>query len=153
MNFVFICCNFLLVCQYLAVFVRPTLIMEPLNVTIEQNTIAHFECYFNASMQEYLAIVEWLKNDSDIINISSGKYVITTRIEPEQTNVIFTELNITNISSSDEGFYHCKCYYNTTILNRFHIDTPVIAEGIAALKLKVQGEQGTYVRIHIHTCM
>ena len=123
--------------------------MGPTNVTVDQNTIAHFECHFNALTQDFLTIVEWLKDDGDITNTSSSKYLITRRVESEQTNVIFAELNIFNVSRSDQGSYSCKCYYNSTVLNRYHIYTPVIAEGLATLQLKGQGEQGMCMQVQI----
>ena len=125
--------------------------MGPANVTVEQNAIAHFECHFNASTQDYLTIVEWLKDGINITNTSSNKYLITIRIEPEQKNVILAKLSITNISRSDEGSYSCICRYNTTILNRFHIYTPVIVEGLATLHLKSQGGQSKCMRIQYNS--
>ena len=123
--------------MFLAVFVRPTLIMGPTSVAVKQNKITHFECRFNASVQKHLSIVEWLKDGTNII--ASSKYLITIGIEPE---LLFTELSITNVSRNDEGIYSCKCYYNTTVLDRFHINTSVVVQGLATLELK---DQGTYV--------
>lgn len=126
--------------------------MGPTSIVVEQNTVAHFECHFNASTQDYLTIVEWLKDGDDITNTSSGKYLVTIRVEPEQTKyVIFTELNITDVSRSDQGSYSCKCYYDTAELNRLHINTSVIAEGLATLQLK--GQEGLGMCMYIQNIM
>ena len=125
---------------FIAVLVRPTLSMAPTNITVKQNQIAHFRCDFAASTQEYLTIIEWVKDDFIIANTSS-KYLVTIETEALQTNVIISELRILNVMKSDEGIYTCYCHYNKTILDRFLIKSNMstTVQGQATLEVMDQG--------------
>lgn len=118
-----------------AVFVRPSLIKPPDNVTIQEHSVAQFQCHFNASTLGHLTITEWFKDEHTITNTSKYQVIPGTCLQKE--TAVCSILRILNVSESDEGNYSCHCYYNKTVLANYYIDNTVKAQpGHATLKLK-----------------
>ena len=96
---------------------RPKLTMGPANVTgVKKGDSVHFKCYFNASLIQYLALCEWLK-DGDTAN-NGDKWQIA---QPGYDNHLICGFNITNALTNNEGTYICYCYYNNSFREQFHI--------------------------------
>ena len=120
--------------------VRPSLIKPPTNLTAKEHATAQFQCYFKASTVKYLTTIKWFKGEDITAITNTSKHQVIQGSDPEENNVIFSKLNVFNVLASDEGNYSCRCYYNRTVLNEYHIDTAVYAMGLGALKL-----QGSYI--------
>ena len=117
-------------------FAQPSLITPPANLTTKVHTNAEFQCEFRASTytMEPLTIIKWFKDKHVITNTT--KYQVIQQPDPQEANTIFSILNILNVSRKDEGNYSCYCYYNETILDEFHINTPLNTnEGLGVLKV------------------
>ena len=124
--------------------VRPSLIKPPANVTAKQHANAQFQCQFKASTVKYLTTIKWFKGEDITAITNTSKHQVIQGSQPDENDVIFSELNVVNVSTSDEGNYSCYCYYNRTILSDYHINTAVHAMGVGALKL-----QGSYIHMYV----
>lgn len=96
---------------------RPRLTSGPANVTgVKEHDSVHYECHFNSSLLQYLAICVWLKNGDPT---SNGKKWQTT--EPGFENHLICNFDITSASVADEGSYSCYCYYNESFRKQLHL--------------------------------
>ena len=127
--------------------VRPSLIIPPANLTEKQHANAQFQCQFKASTIRYLTTIKWFKGEDVTAITNTSKYQVIQGSQPDEKDVIFSELNVVDVSVSDEGNYSCYCYYNETVLNNYHIDTAVHAMGVGSLKL-----QGSYIYSYVCIC-
>ena len=96
---------------------RPRLTSGPSNVIgVTEHESIHFECHFNSSLIQYLAICEWLKDGDPAVN--GNKWQTT---EPGFENHLICGFNINSASFADEGNYSCYCYYNESFREQLHI--------------------------------
>lgn len=96
---------------------QPRLTNGPTNaIGVKEHENICFECHFNSSLIQYLAICEWLKNGDPV---SHGVKWQST--EPGFENRLICGYNIDDVSIVDEGNYSCYCYYNNSFRQQLHI--------------------------------
>ena len=96
---------------------KPKLTVGPKDAAgIKEHANVYFECHFNTSLIQYLAICGWLKDGDPA---SNGRKWQTA--EPGFENHLVCGFTINNVLIGDEGSYSCYCYYNKSFNEQFHI--------------------------------
>ena len=136
--------------NHAAVIERPRLTSEPSNaIGVPEHNPVHFECHFNSSLKQYLAICEWLKDGDSAINGNKQQ-----KAEHGFENYLICSFNINSVSNTDEGNYSCFCFYNKSFREQLHIpkNHEIRSQlGSALLKIKISKMimyVSTYVILH-----